>query len=44
VNTRICEAKRIILECPGKCWKILENSSEITGKKLENWKNYWKMV
>jgi hypothetical protein len=36
VNTRICEAKRIILESPGKCWKILENSSKITGKYWEN--------
>ncbi len=44
VNTRIYEAKRIILESPGKCWKILENSSKITEKKLENWKNYLKMV
>jgi hypothetical protein len=37
VNTRICEAKRIILERPGKSWK-----------KLENWKNHlknhWKIL
>jgi hypothetical protein len=35
VNTRICEAKRIIFESPGKCWKILEKNwktGKITGK------------
>jgi hypothetical protein len=45
VNTRISEAKRIILESPGKCWKILEKTGKLEKsheKSLENTGKNWK--